>query len=250
MSSAPQTPMTPDASGRLPRLPSQTDAFADLYPERRGDAVEFSRWQVFTGKAKVNSDRRICEDAVIAAVETMPMVKTMLGALAAQGCAFDLDRHVVCDICKPGAAGAGGYDPEANQVFVCANNTRGHVHGLLVRSLVEMFDRCVGRVDFRRLDHLACMEVRKANLGACNFLNYMSLPGSNIAVRDQHADCVSKTAKRALAAGKFVTAEAASDAVDAVFDKCYADLEPYGRRARGMDDMRMGRGESYLFGYN
>ena len=55
-----------------------------------------------SGHGKNEALRRICENSVIENIETMPMVKTMLGALEANGCKVDLDRHLMCDICKPG----------------------------------------------------------------------------------------------------------------------------------------------------
>jgi inner membrane protease ATP23 len=41
----------------------------------------------------------------------------------------------------------------------------------------------------------------------------------------------------------------AAEAVKRVFPKCYADLEPIGRRVMNADDMRCADSEKYLFGY-
>lgn len=174
------------------------------------------------------------------------------GALESQGCALDLERHLICDICAEGKneQNQGGYDDEHNQIFLCANNSGSKIHGVLVRNLIEMFDRCVHKVDNANLDHLACIEVRKANLASCNFLNYYSRPESSFGVQGQHSNCVRHAAVRSLKESKFVEDEVkAKEAVDRVFPKCYADLEPFGRRARNAEDMNLAFKERYLFGY-
>ena len=70
----------------------------------------------------------------------------------------------------------GGYDEAANQVFVCANNARreGEVHKFLVGHLLHLFDRCVSKVDHKNLDHIACTEIRKANLTDCNLVPWLT----------------------------------------------------------------------------
>jgi inner membrane protease ATP23 len=244
-----------DLPAMLPVTPSQTATFSDLYPERRGKSVDFSTWQIFTGRAKVDSLRRVCEENVVSCLEEMPMVRTMVGALAAQGCPVDLERHILCDICLPVGHElqlGGGYDDQENQVFVCANNAenRGLVHGVLVRNLMHLFDRCVSKVDFKNVDHLACMEVRKANLANCGFLVYMTRHDARVGVKCEHANCVRNVATESLVKTKFVDEATAKEAVDRVFGKCYSDLEPYGRRARNEADIKMAHAERYLYGYS
>lgn len=221
---------------------------------RRGRTVQYSNWDVMMGRNRESSFRRICENNVIKALEEMPMVRNAVGALKAQGCPFEWDRHVACDACAPGGdpvASRGGYDERANQVFVCANNctSAGAVHAVLVRNLVSAFDACVARADPRNLDHLACTEVRKANLANCEFSAYLSRVDARPAVRGEHGRCVRKTAEEALVKAKFVEPAAAAAAVDRVFGRCYADLEPFGRRACGKEDIAMAHAERYLAGY-
>ncbi len=237
--------------------PSGSRTFADLYPERRGGRVEFSRWEWCTGRAN-EGRRRICQEHLISCVEKMPMVRNILGAMRAHGCEMTLDRNFSCDMCSPGGAGGvgreagyGGYDEGANQVFVCANNARseGKVHGTLVRALLAAFDSCVARVDHRNVDHLACTEVRKANLANCNLGAYWRRTDAHFAVKGRHADCVRKTAVDGMVDGRFVDRAAAEEAVDRVFDRCYADLEPVGRRAWHPNDLDMANDERFLAGY-
>ena len=64
-----------------------------------------------------------------------------------------------------------------------------------------------------------------------------------------HADCVKNTAVDYLVKTKFVKEEIAKTAVNKVFDKCYNDLEPIGRRAFNPQDQEKAYQEKFLFGY-
>ena len=120
------------------------------------------------------------------------------------------------------------------------------------------------RYDFNNVHHLACSEVlemidpqesmienqvRKANLANCQFMTNLSRPDASFGVEKQHRNCVRSVAVEALVKTKFVkkevvqeklasgyrftgTSQVAGKVVDEVFDRCYADLEPIGRRAR------------------
>jgi len=134
---------------------------------------------------------------------------------------------------------------------MCADNaTRsGLVHGVLLRNLIHMFDVCTRKVDFQNVEHLACMEVRKANLANCNYALYLSRKDAEFAVKQQHEVCVRNTSVDFLVKTKFVDRQVAEEAVDKVFSKCYQDLEPIGRRAKHIYDMKQANKEKYLFGY-
>merc|ERR1712098_922760 len=206
-----------------------------------------------TGSGHHRSLKVSCERECIFNVTSMPMVQHMVSALRTAGCEVDLTRHISCDMCQSGSRieHAGGYDPALNQVFVCCNNATnsGLVHGALVRNLIQMFDNCVNKYNFNDVRHLACSEVRKANLANCQFLTSLTRPDANFAVFGQHRKCVRSVAVEALVKTKFVKEEVAGKVVDEVFDKCYADLEPIGRRARNADDIQRAENEKFLFGY-
>lgn len=99
------------------------------------------------------------------------MVKLMIGALKSSGCPIDLRRHISCEVCD--VTVSGGYDPELNQVVVCQNMARnkGMVQGVLSHEMIHMFDYCNNNLDFKNIDHLACTEIRAANLTHCSFLS-------------------------------------------------------------------------------
>lgn len=88
--------------------------------------------------------------------------------------AVDIRRHISCEVCDISVSG--GYDPEMNQVVVCQNVARseGMVQGVLTHEFIHMFDYCNNDLDFKNIDHLACTEIRAANLSHCSFLSAWS----------------------------------------------------------------------------
>ena len=112
----------------------------------------------------------------------------------------------------------------------------------------------------------------------------LSRPDASFGVEKQHRNCVRSVAVEALVKTKFVKKEVVKDklasgyrftctlqvagkVVDEVFDRCYADLEPIGRRARYQyfsildsilnkyvfrngDDIKRAEDEKFLFGYS
>ena len=239
----------------LAKSPSETNGFIDLYPQRKStEKPEFSLKDQVYGHNRENALKNVCNDLVIYAIETLPMIRTMLGGLEAMGCPVEIDRHFSCDLCKAGSdpvMNHGNYDEEANQVFVCANNIGGGgtVHAVLVRNLMSMFDRCMSKVDFKNVDHLACTEVRKANLAGCEYINYLYRVDAEFAWKGKHKDCVRNTAVEYMVKAKFVDEDVAKAAVDRVFNKCYQDLEPIGRRACNEIDLHLAHKERFLCGY-
>ena len=237
----------------LTQAPFETANFADLYPERKGNAIAYTKSDYMKGKARSESYKQKCGVNVVNSIHYSPLIKIMLGALSSQGCLTDsLERYISCDICKEGKfyENQGGYDEINNQVFVCANNSKnyGIVHGTILRNLITMFDACTRKVDFKNVNHLACTEVRKANLASCNFMIHFTRNDSEFGVKDQHAKCVANTAVDCLEM-KINNRELAKQAVSHVFSKCYNDLEPIGRKCRNNVDMKRAYSERYLYGY-
>lgn len=85
--------------------------------------------------------------------------------------AVDIRRHISCEVCDISVSG--GYDPELNQVVVCQNiaRSKGMVQGVLTHEMIHMFDYCNNDLDFKNIDHLACTEIRAANLTHCSFMS-------------------------------------------------------------------------------
>jgi len=153
---------------------AQKDWGYDLYPERRGETFKPKWTRVLFGlEGQENIDRFKCEENVYWCVKNGPLVKLMMGALKSSGCPIDLRRHISCEVCDPTVTG--GYDPKLNQIVVCQNMARNKsmVHGVLTHEMIHMFDYCNNDMDFRNVDHLACTEIRAANLAHCSFLSAM-----------------------------------------------------------------------------
>ncbi|KAG1683400.1 Mitochondrial inner membrane protease ATP23 [Nymphon striatum] len=180
------------------------------------------------------SDSEECRNFVSKAFKTDIMVKLMVSALKSSGCEVNINRHIACEECSDNVSG--GYDPVMHQVIICQNNCKNYatVQRTLLHELVHMFDDCRANVDFRNLDHLACTEVRAANLAHCSFMDALikgTIPLFRISKR--HAECVKVTAAKSVMIIKNVSKEEANLAINKVFDKCYNDLAPLGRRTQG-----------------
>ncbi|XP_063241770.1 mitochondrial inner membrane protease ATP23 homolog [Bacillus rossius redtenbacheri] len=225
----------------------------DLYPERRGEKFKPS-WlgMMFTEEGKVGIHKIKCERNVYKCVKNSPLVKLMMKALKSSGCEVDIRRHISCEVCDPSVSG--GYDAILNQIVVCQNVARseGMVQGVLTHELIHMFDYCRNQVDFKNVDHLACTEIRAANLAHCSFLSACTQgDASFINIRQRHQACVKTKAALSVMAVRKVTEEEARAAVDRVFPRCYDDLEPIGRRIRRNSlDMHQAYLESSLHGYD
>jgi len=183
--------------------------FSDLYPERRGKLVNPTVLEKVGGAGYPEVMISKCENRVIENVESSPMIRHMLAALKSSGCPVDITKNISCEMCQKGndIQHYGNYDEKFNQVFLCANNINndvGKVHGALLRQLFYMFDRCVNKYDFNNPDHLACTEIRKANLANCNYMAYMWTNGANFAVRREHENCVKLKAFESLVKLRFV----------------------------------------------
>jgi len=229
-------------------------SFLDLYPERRGGKISPSVWEKATSSGHPTALKVTCEKSVVDLVEKAPMVRHMLAALKASGCPVDISKHIQCEMCQEGSQveHAGGFDDTLQQVFICANNCTnpGLIHGALVRNLFYAFDSCVNKYDFSNPEHLACTEVRKANLAGCGYLRYMMRKEAVVGWKKLHQGCVRSTAVESLVRTRFLSEKLAEKSVDKVMERCYKDLEPIGRRAYSAMDINRAFEEKFLFGYS
>ena len=122
-------------------------------------------------------------------------------------------------------------DHFVEQVVICSNKCQdlNKVTQILGHELVHMFDDCSTKIDWSDLRHLACSEVRAANLAHClGPLSGFMRDGAPLL--DGHAACVKAKASRSVQLVGKVSKEQAVSVVEQVFNKCYLDLEPIGRR--------------------
>ncbi|XP_018322804.1 mitochondrial inner membrane protease ATP23 homolog [Agrilus planipennis] len=224
----------------------------DLYPERRGKVSHSLMEIIFQGKGTEDVDKIKCERNVYKCIKQSPLVKLMLAALKSSGCTVDIRRHIACEECDIKVSG--GYDPVLNQVIVCQNVAKKEsiVQGVLTHEFIHMFDYCQNKLDFKNLDHLACTEIRAANLAHCSFVSaFLQGDASLFNIKEAHQNCVKTKALESVLAVRNVSKNDAIDAIERVFSKCYNDLEPIGRRIRrNSEDIFKAFKEAPYYGYD
>ena len=168
-----------------------------------------------------------CEKNIARALRTSPFIRLMISGLEKAGCNLTPHRHLVCEPgCSP--AVSGGFDQQTNQVVICSNicQTPSKVEEILAHELVHLYDYCTINLDLTKSDHLACTEVRAANLAHCKNQFYDALSHQRW---KSHADCVKHKAASSVRVIKGISHSEAMKIVEKVFPKCYHDLEPVGR---------------------
>ncbi|XP_066447807.1 mitochondrial inner membrane protease ATP23 homolog [Eleutherodactylus coqui] len=172
---------------------------------------------------------RECRRRLRSAMETSPYAQLLLHAMKRSGCTVSRDRHFSCEDCDGSVSG--GFDAETSEIVLCQNNihSQSHMDRVVTHELIHAFDHCRAHVDwFNNVRHLACSEIRAANLsGDCALTNEISR--FNFGLKQHHQDCVRDRALRSILAVRHISREAAAKAVDNVFDSCFNDLEPFGR---------------------
>lgn len=221
------------------------------FPERFEDSNTAS-WTnsslALIGKA-VDISKARCEFYVNQVFGMSDDLRLLAGAMKKHGCNFTLARHVVCERCH---GCYGGYDPDTNQIVICKNSviTKNKVLSVMAHEMIHMFDFCRAKFDFNNLDHVACSEIRAANLTYCSISEKISKFGP-YPLGGTHGDCVKKVAFASVKAYSPETDDAVIiDIVEKVFPTCYNDLEPFGRRPlTGPGEMRRAYRERYHLGY-
>lgn len=65
------------------------------------------------------------------------------------------------------------------------------VQGVLAHEMIHMFDYCRNELDFKNMEHLACTEIRAANLTHCSFTSAWSQGDASwFKVKQAHQVCV------------------------------------------------------------
>lgn len=222
----------------------------ELYPQRSKDYKEPGFFASLMYKNQKLARLR-CEQYVAEAFEKNPRVKLLAAALKSVGCEVDLKRHVCCEFCHSWVTG--GYDNRYNQIVICQNNTtKAMVSGVIGHELLHVYDWCRAKLDWDNLEHIACTEIRAANLFHCSILSGIWASSVNIFnLKKAHADCVKqKAVASVLAVRPSLSKAEAWSITERVFDKCYNDLEPIGRRPRvGSNDQYRAYRERFLYGY-
>lgn len=192
-----------------------------------------------------------CERKVSKVFEQSDELRLLAGAMKKYGCNFNLLRHAVCEKCNNCH---GGFDPDTNQIVICHNShlTDNRVMATIMHEMVHMFDYCRVKFDFDNLDHVACSEIRAANLTYCSITDRIAHGGPGVFdFKKTHQYCVKDVAFRSIKAYSPETPdEELWKIVYRVFPQCYNDLEPFGRRpTSGIKDLKHSYRERYYYGY-
>ncbi|XP_054574895.1 mitochondrial inner membrane protease ATP23 homolog isoform X1 [Eptesicus fuscus] len=199
----------------------------------------------------LTSDQK-CQLMLLRTLQTNPYVKLLLDAMKHSGCAVNRERHFSCEDCNGNVSG--GFDASVSQIVLCQNNIRNqaHMNRVVTHELIHTFDHCRAHVDwFTNVRHLACSEIRAANLsGDCSLVN--EIFRLHFGLKQHHQGIVFSQRKSYLAFGQLqrkrvtetcvrdrailsilavrnVSKEVAEKAVDEVFESCFNDHEPFGR---------------------
>uniref|UniRef100_A0A8C2VP38 Mitochondrial inner membrane protease ATP23 n=2 Tax=Chinchilla lanigera TaxID=34839 RepID=A0A8C2VP38_CHILA len=158
-----------------------------------------------------------------------PYVKLLLDAMKHSGCAVSKERHFSCEDCDGNVSG--GFDASSSQIVLCQNNVRSQAHmdRVVTHELIHAFDHCRAHVHwFSNVRHLACSEIRAANLsGDCSLVN--EIFRLHFGLKRHHQTCVRDRAILSILAVRNISKDIAEKAVDEVFESCFHDHEPFGR---------------------
>ncbi|XP_051464447.1 mitochondrial inner membrane protease ATP23 homolog isoform X2 [Apus apus] len=202
-----------------------------LFPDRNKKPQSFLVRSLFTFHNR-------CQLMLRMTLDTNPYAKLLLEAMKQSGCTVFNDRHFSCENCD--GCVSGGFDSATSQIVLCQNNIRhqSHMNRVVTHELIHAFDHCRAHVDwFKNVKHLACSEIRAANLsGDCTLMN--EIARFKFGLKGHHQTCVRDRAIRSILAVRKVSKETAEKAVDEVFDACFNDLEPFGRIPHSKKDAR------------
>uniref|UniRef100_A0A4W2EBJ5 Mitochondrial inner membrane protease ATP23 n=2 Tax=Bos TaxID=9903 RepID=A0A4W2EBJ5_BOBOX len=177
-----------------------------------------------------------CQLMLLKTLATNPYVKLLLDAMKHSGwwcwwwlAAFSPGRP--CSLRTSSALTPHLWLHHSPQIVLCQNNIRNqaHMNRVVTHELIHAFDHCRAHVNwFTNVRHLACSEVRAANLsGDCSFLN--EIFRLHFGLKQHHQTCVRDRAIRSILAVRNINKEVAQKAVDEVFESCFNDHEPFGR---------------------
>lgn len=178
-------------------------------------------------------EHRICESKVLTEIRTNPCVKLMLLALEKSGCPVRLSRHLSCEPCF--GKMKGGFDSKNNQIVICEDSpslssSSSSLGRVLSHELVHAFDHCSRSVEWSDPSHLACAEIRAANLTDCSPTRAVTrdFPFTLRRLKAGHRDCVFSRAFRSVfTIRRDDSMEVVRRTVEGVFESCYRDTAPF-----------------------
>ncbi|PRP86423.1 mitochondrial inner membrane protease [Planoprotostelium fungivorum] len=169
-----------------------------------------------------------CETSLKTSI-TDQRVHTILDAISRSGCYIPPD-FVKCAPCNTNATAAVFSNQKG--VTICENNIFGRrdlVDRAVAHELIHAFDYCRANMQMSNCAHLACSEIRAANLsGDCHYsVEIQRHPLNIFKLKNQHNECVRRRAILSLKSNP-LCGEDAEQAVDSVWRSCVNDYSPFG----------------------
>ncbi|CAL0332989.1 unnamed protein product [Lupinus luteus] len=157
-----------------------------------------------------------------------PMVRFLREQMEKAGCGVG-DNFIKAVNCEQRLAG--GF-MRGEGIVVCSNNIemQDEVDQVLIHELIHAFDDCrAANLEWTNCAHHACSEIRAGHLsGDCHYKR--ELLRGFLKIRGHEQDCIKRRVLKSLSANPDCSgATVAKDSMEAVWDVCYNDTEPFGR---------------------
>jgi len=174
------------------------------------------------------TDFEQCEKLKEEAILRHRPAKFLLRALARLGCKVDPWRFINCVPCDVQVSGAlQSKQDDTLEIVMCQNfiGAQDEWNRVLTHELTHAYDMCRAEFDPTNCEHHACTEIRAARLsGDCGAVQELRrgglVPGGNKL-------CVQRRAALSIKVNPHCKGREKA-AVDAVFERCYNDLAPFG----------------------
>jgi inner membrane protease ATP23 len=103
------------------------------------------------------------------------------------------------------------------------------MNDVLTHELIHAYDDCRSTVDWDNLEHLACSEIRAANLSGDCFYWKENFARLKFGWKAHQQDCVKERATKSILCVRDVSENEAKQIVDKVFSTCFKDTSPFER---------------------
>ncbi|KAI9004076.1 peptidase M76 [Gaertneriomyces semiglobifer] len=151
-------------------------------------------------------------------------VKILLKGLKDNGCPFER-KHFQCAVTNRAISGA---FVSTQGVVVGSNQLRNkqHLEQVLTHELIHAYDYCRAKIDENDCRHLACAEIRAANLsGDCDLLREWGR--LNFGFFGMLEKCVRRRAALAISNNPACNGQNVNAVVDSVYEDSMTDISPF-----------------------
>ncbi|KAF2075620.1 hypothetical protein CYY_003088 [Polysphondylium violaceum] len=166
-------------------------------------------------------NNKMCKDNVLKVLKESPVLKYIIKDMVRLGC---LPPIIKCAPCKEESFGY--FEPEEG-IVICDNiqNFPQNIRNTVVHEMVHAYDMCKVKLDTFNCQHLACTEIRAANLsGDCKW--EMELIRGQSSIFNHLKECTKRRAVGSLQTNPLCR-DIAQKSVDLAWDKCNVDYSPF-----------------------